>query len=128
MAVKISEGIKVHVTTQFLQEYSKPALNHYLFSYQITITNQNPFSVKLLRRHWLIKDSGASIKEVDGEGVVGQMPVIEPGDSYTYESGCNLSSEIGSMRGTYQFKRMYDDSIFLAEIPEFNLVCPWRSN
>lgn len=128
MSVKISEGIKIHVKTEFLQEYSKPALNHYLFSYQITITNQNPFSVQLLRRHWFIKDSGSPIKQVEGEGVVGQMPVIEPGESYTYESGCNLTSEIGSMKGTYQFIRLYDESKFYAEIPEFNLICPWRQN
>lgn len=128
MFVKVSEGIKINVETHYLAEYSKPSLNHFLFSYKITIQNLNPFAVQLQRRHWYIKDSTAALKEVEGEGVVGQVPVIEPGQSYTYESGCNLTSEIGSMKGTYQFRRLSDESIFQAEIPEFNLVTPWRMN
>lgn len=128
MSVKVSEGIKIYVETQFLSEYSKPALNHYLFSYRITIENQNPYPVQLMRRHWFIKDSFAAMRQVEGEGVVGQIPVIGPGEKYTYESGCNLTSDMGSMRGTYQFMRVQDESLFYAEIPEFNLCTPWRQN
>jgi ApaG protein len=128
MSVKVSQGIKIKVETNYLSEYSKPAVNHYLFSYRITIENQNPFAVQLLRRHWYIKDTAASMRQVEGEGVVGQMPVIEPGMNYTYESGCNLTSDMGSMRGTYKFMRLSDDSVFEAEIPEFNLCAPWKSN
>jgi len=128
MSVKVSEGIKIKVETNYLSEYSKPAVNHFLFSYRITIENQNPFAVQLLRRHWYIKDSAASMRQVEGEGVVGQMPVIEPGASYSYESGCNLTSDMGSMKGTYKFLRVSDDSTFVAEIPEFNLAAPWKSN
>lgn len=128
MTVKVSEGIKIKVETQYLNEYSKPAMNHFLFSYRITIENQNPYNVQLLRRHWFIKDSGSPVRQVEGEGVVGQMPVIEPGKAYTYESGCNLTSDMGSMRGTYQFMRVMDETTFYAEIPEFTLVTPWRMN
>ncbi len=128
MSVKISEGIKIRVSTQFLKEYSKPALNHFMFSYKITIENQNPFAVQLLSRVWHIKDSGASERLVEGEGVVGQTPVIGSGELYTYESGCNLTGELGSMKGKYFFKRVADESFFEAEIPEFNLAVPWRMN
>lgn len=128
MSVKVSQGIKIHVETQFLSEYSKPALNHYLFSYRITIENLNPFAVQLMRRHWYIKDSFAPMRQVEGEGVVGQMPVIGPGEKYSYESGCNLASDMGSMRGTYQFLHTGQDTYFYAEIPEFNLCAPWRQN
>lgn len=128
MSVKVSQGIKIKVETSYLSEYSKPAVNHFLFSYRITIENQNPFAVQLLRRHWYIKDSTSAMRQVEGEGVVGQMPVIESGTIYSYESGCNLTSDIGSMRGTYTFLRLSDDSNFDAEIPEFNLCAPWKSN
>ena len=128
MSVKVSKGIKIKVETNYLSEYSKPAVNHFLFSYRITIENQNPFAVQLLRRHWFIKDSSAAMRQVEGEGVVGQMPVIEGGSSYSYESGCNLTSDMGSMKGTYKFLRMNDESNFEAEIPEFNLIAPWKSN
>ncbi|HLP11296.1 MAG TPA: Co2+/Mg2+ efflux protein ApaG [Flavobacteriales bacterium] len=128
MSVKVSQGIKIKVETNYLSEYSKPAVNHFLFSYRITIENQNPFAVQLLRRHWFIKDTATSMRQVEGEGVVGQMPIIEPGTNYTYESGCNLTSDMGSMRGTYKFLRVDDDSVFEAEIPEFNLTAPWKSN
>src|SRR6478735_1209923 len=122
MSVKVSQGIKIRVETNYLSEYSKPAVNHFLFSYRITIENQNPFDVQLLRRHWYIKDSASSMRQVEGEGVVGQMPVIKAGSSYSYESGCNLTSDMGSMKGTYKFLRLNDDSFFEAEIPEFNLA------
>lgn len=128
MSVKVSQGIKIKVETNYLSEYSKPAVNHFLFSYRITIENQNPFAVQLLRRHWYIKDTATSMRQVEGEGVVGQTPIIEPGTNYSYESGCNLTSDMGSMRGSYKFMRVDDDTVFEAEIPEFNLTAPWKSN
>lgn len=128
MSVKVSEGIKIKVDTQFIQEYSKPALNNFLFSYRITIENTNSFPVQLLRRHWYIKDSAAPLREVEGEGVVGQTPIIQAGNSYSYESGCNLNSDVGSMKGTYEFLNLASNTIFEAEIPEFSLTVPWRLN
>ncbi|HYG52343.1 MAG TPA: ApaG domain, partial [Flavobacteriales bacterium] len=70
MSVKVSQGIKIKVETNYLSEYSKPAVNHFLFSYRITIENQNPFAVQLLRRHWYIKDTATTMRQVEGEGVV----------------------------------------------------------
>lgn len=128
MITEVTEGVKVSVKTQYEEEFSNPANRHFIFSYHIVIENQNPFVVQLLRRHWEIKDSLSPFREVEGEGVVGQQPVLEPGELYEYESACNLASDLGAMRGTYLFKREYDGQIFKVIIPEFNLFTPARLN
>ncbi len=84
--------------------------------------------MKLLRRHWHIYDANGVVREVEGEGVVGQQPVLEPGDSHQYVSGCNLKTGLGKMRGTYQMERLADGRNFTVEIPEFTLVVPYRLN
>jgi ApaG protein len=128
MVTKITEGVKVSVETMFQPEYSNPANNHFMFAYKITIENQTDYTVQLLRRHWFIFDSNSTHREVEGEGVVGQQPVIEPGESHEYVSGCNLNTEIGSMKGSYEMKRMADGSHFEVNVPEFILVSPYRLN
>jgi len=124
MATQVNNGIKVRVKTQFEPNYSNPGMHQYFFSYTIRIENTNEFSVQLLRRHWYIFDSNGSKHEVDGEGVVGETPVLAPGESFAYDSGCNLRTSMGSMHGYYTFVRLFDNSSFEVEIPKFTLTLP----
>ncbi|WP_219222814.1 Co2+/Mg2+ efflux protein ApaG [Pedobacter antarcticus] len=128
MVTAITEGIKISVVTIYQEEYSNPDKEHYMFAYQITIENLTDYTIQLMRRQWFIFDSNGSRREVEGEGVVGLQPVINPGDTYSYVSGCNLSSDIGTMSGNYQMYRSADDSSFLVDIPEFELIVPYRLN
>ena len=128
MISKISEGVKIDVDTSYQPEYSNPVQSEFLFSYKITITNNNNFPIKLLRRHWFIIDSNCINKEVEGEGVVGVQPIINPFDAYQYISACNLKSELGKMHGNYQFENLQNNQLFFVEIPEFILESPFKLN
>ena len=128
MISKISEGITISVETYYQPEYSNPVNGEYMFAYRITIENNNLFAVKLLRRHWHIYDSNGSLREVEGEGVVGVQPQINPGESYQYVSGCNLRSEIGKMYGTYQMENMNNQKQFDVVIPSFEMCAPFKLN
>lgn len=128
MATTTTQGVTVSVTTSYLPDYSSPAQDHYVFAYRITIRNDSSQTVKLLRRHWHIFDANGTIREVEGEGVVGQQPVLEPGESHQYVSGCNLKTGLGKMTGTYQMERLVDGRLFQVHIPEFTLVVPYRLN
>ncbi|RIJ41487.1 Co2+/Mg2+ efflux protein ApaG [Pontibacter oryzae] len=128
MDTKTTEGVKVTVTTNYLPDYSSPVQQHFVFAYRIKIENNSEFTVKLLRRHWYIHDATGVVREVEGEGVVGQQPVLEPGEVHEYVSGCNLKTGIGKMRGTYLMERLVDGRQFEANIPEFTLVVPYKLN
>ena len=128
MDTKTTEGVKVTVTTNYLPDYSSPVQQHFVFAYKIKIENNSEFTVKLLRRHWYIHDSTGVVREVEGEGVVGQQPTLEPGESHEYVSGCNLKTGMGKMRGTYLMERLVDGKQFNANIPEFTLVVPYKLN
>lgn len=128
MVTTTTDGVKVSVETQYQPEYSNPASEHFMFAYKINIENLSDYSVQLLRRHWHIFDSNGSYKDVEGEGVVGQQPVIEPGHSHEYISGCNLKTDIGSMKGEYQMIRLMDNAVFDVQIPEFYLIAPYKMN
>src|SRR6476620_4644570 len=104
MISKISEGVEISVESFYQADYSNPANSEFMFAYRITIENQNNFSIKLLRRSWNIFDSNGSYRDVEGEGVVGIQPVLQPGEDYQYVSGCNLRTEMGRMDGTYQME------------------------
>lgn len=121
MITEVTCGVKVSVITQFEEDLSNPANRHYIFSYRIIIENQNPFEIQLLRRHWFIKDSMSEMREIDGEGVVGQQPVIRSGEIYEYESACNLVSDFGMMYGEYLFRKGLTDELLRVSIPEFKL-------
>jgi ApaG protein len=125
---EVTQGIKVTVQTTYESELSNPANRHFIFSYHITIENQNPFTVQLLRRYWLIKDSLSFPREVEGEGVVGKQPVLDPMDVHEYESACNLTSDFGSMSGNYLFVREDTGDHFRVTIPEFTLTTNDRLN
>ncbi|WP_242929363.1 Co2+/Mg2+ efflux protein ApaG [Pontibacter vulgaris] len=128
MDTKTTEGVKVTVTTNYLPDYSSPVQQHFVFAYKISIENNSEFTVKLLRRHWYIHDATGVVREVEGEGVVGQQPVLEPGESHEYVSGCNLKTGMGKMRGTYLMERMVDGKQFKVTIPEFVLIVPYKLN
>lgn len=124
----ITEGVQVSVETFYQPDYSNPVQSEYMFAYRITLENHNSFAVKLLRRHWEIFDSNGSHREVEGEGVVGIQPVIEPGESYQYVSGCNLRTEMGKMKGNYQMENCYNQRQFQVSIPSFEMIVPMKNN
>jgi len=128
MVTEITQGIKVSVETEYQPSYSSPSQYHYVFTYRITIENQSEFTIQLLRRHWQIFDAGFLPREVDGEGVVGQQPVLEPSQTHHYVSGCNLKSGIGKMVGTYLMERIVDGIRFEVTVPEFHMIAPLRLN
>ncbi|MFM6926167.1 MAG: Co2+/Mg2+ efflux protein ApaG [Ferruginibacter sp.] len=128
MISKISEGITITVETYYQPEYSNPVNSEFMFAYRITIENNNAFPVKLLSRHWCIYDSNGSLREVEGEGVVGVQPQINPGESYQYISGCNLRSEIGKMHGTYEMENINNKKTFKVIIPSFDMCAPFKLN
>jgi ApaG protein len=128
MVSRISEGIKISVETYYQPDYSNPVNNEFMFAYKITIENNNTYPVKLLSRHWHIYDSNGSLREVEGEGVVGIQPQINPGELYQYISGCNLRTEIGKMYGTYKMENISNKKTFVVDIPSFQMNTPFKLN
>lgn len=128
MQTAITAGIRVSVEALYQPSHSKPLLGEYVFAYRITIENLGEETVRLLRRHWYIWDSNGILREVEGEGVVGEQPILHPGDAHRYVSGCPLRSEIGSMWGFFQMKRFSDGTLFDAEVPRFALIAPHKCN
>lgn len=128
MITKATSGVIISVETEYQTEYSNPENMHYMFAYRITIENTSSHTIQLVNRHWDIFDSIGENKTVDGEGVVGTQPVLAPGESHQYVSGCNLKSEIGYMQGFYTMKREMDDYYFKVDIPRFNLIASFKLN
>jgi ApaG protein len=108
---------------RYLEEQSDPEQGRYLFAYTVTIRNTGDVTAQLVSRHWIITDSAGQIEEVKGAGVVGEQPVLRPGQSFQYTSGCPLGTKVGSMHGTYQCIAE-DGTAFEAPIPEFVLSVP----
>ena len=116
-------NIQVDVETRYVEEQSNPEQNYYVFAYTITIRNKGRQSAQLLTRHWIITDSNHKVQEVRGEGVVGEQPVLKPGEQFVYTSGTMLETAVGTMKGSYQM--LADDgSRFDAPIEEFVLSTP----
>ncbi len=118
---KTTSGVTISVQSHFLEERSNVLQHSFFFVYFITITNNGSTPVQLLRRHWYIHDSMAPDYEVEGDGVVGEQPLIAPGATYRYNSFCVLKSFEGSMDGTYTMRRD-DGQTFDVEIPRFHLL------
>ena len=113
----------IDVDTRFLDEQSAPEEDRYVFAYTIHIRNQGKVPARLLGRHWLITDGNGKVKEVVGEGVVGEQPWLRPGEGFEYTSGAVLETDIGTMRGSYDV--LADDGTrFAAPIPPFTLSVP----
>lgn len=119
----VTKGIRVRVTTQYDPSRSMPQLNRWFFLYTVQISNEGSETAQLLTRHWIITDATGHVEEVKGPGVVGEQPVLSPGQSFEYTSGCPLPTPFGSMRGTYQMVTTGGER-FDADIAEFTLSEP----
>ena len=119
-----TQDIEIGVRTRYQDDASSPEFGNYVYSYQITISNKGTSTVQLISREWIIADGLGNIKKVNGPGVVGEQPILSPGESHTYISGCNFQTEMGAMRGYYNFTRVADDSYFKVKIPQFILTFP----
>src|SRR5882672_3980221 len=124
MSEAVTNGIRVEVMSQLSNENSRPGQGEWVFQYTVRITNQGQETVQLLTRHWIITDALDHVEEVRGPGVVGQQPVLQPGESFQYSSWCPLKTPTGAMRGTYQMNRM-DGTQFDIEIAPFGLRPPY---
>lgn len=121
----ITRNIAVSVAPFYLEDQSDPAENHYVWAYRITIDNQSDEWVKLLSRYWRITDGAGRVEEVRGEGVVGEQPELDPGDSYQYTSGCPLATPSGIMVGRYTMQNDRGER-FEIDIPAFSLDMPGK--
>lgn len=123
----VTEGIRVAVSSSYVEERSYPALNRHFFIYHITVENRSPHTVQLVSRHWIITNGHGDVEEVEGPGVVGVQPSIRPGEEFQYTSACPLDTPVGSMHGSYQMVRE-DGTEFDAQIEAFTLVAPHSLN
>jgi ApaG protein len=128
MVSQITRGIKISVKTSFEGTYFKNYKIHFAFSYEITIENHGKDSVQLTSRHWDIYDSLNNPEAVDGEGVIGKKPVLKPGESHTYSSGCLLSSPFGAMKGHFNMINFTSTRSFRVIVPSFKLSAPYALN
>jgi ApaG protein len=120
----VTRGVRVFVQAEYAPERSRPAQNEWFFLYTVKISNEGPAPVQLVTRHWFITDGTGHVEEVRGPGVVGQQPMLQPGESFEYTSGCPLATRFGVMEGTYQMVSETGD-LFDARIAPFALSEPY---
>lgn len=118
-----SNQIDIEVQARFLPEQSAPEQQRYVFAYTVRLHNAGDQAAQLISRHWIITDGNEQVREVRGEGVVGEQPMMQPGADYEYTSGAVLETETGTMHGSYQM-RAADGTQFDAPIPAFLLSIP----
>lgn len=123
----LDDSIEVDVISEYLLDQSVPDEQRYVFAYHIRILNHGDQAATLRSRHWFIANGNADVQEVNGEGVVGEQPTIEPGDHFDYSSGAVLATKVGSMRGYYVMEAE-DGTLFHATIPVFTLAIPHALN
>jgi ApaG protein len=123
MTEDISYDIQVSAITDYVEDQSFPDEQRYIFAYTISITNTGTVPATLLRRHWIITDANNKVQEVHGEGVVGEQPYLQPGETYKYTSGAMLETPVGCMEGKYDMVAE-DGNKFSASIPIFSLKVP----
>jgi ApaG protein len=124
MYEKVTRDISVSVRSFYLEEQSAPEDDHFVWAYRVNIKNGGQDTVQLLNRHWKITDKHGRLQEVRGAGVVGEQPVLKPGESFEYTSGCPLETPSGIMAGTYQMSTANGEH-FDIEIPAFSLDSPY---
>ncbi len=122
-----TRGIRVEVAPEFLGQCHKTGRAVWVHAYHVRITNEGEEAVQLMTRHWIITDANGEVKEVQGPGVVGEQPVLAPGESFQYSSGCPMDTSMGTMHGTYQMLTEGGEE-FDAEIAPFTLAEPWTLN
>jgi ApaG protein len=123
MSDAVTRGIRVQVTSEYLPERSSPSDEHYFFTYHVRISNEGTERARLVTREWIITDSNGDVQRVSGPGVVGEQPVLGPGDAFEYSSFCPLRTPVGSMHGSYQMETQ-DGDAFDAVIAPFTLAVP----
>ena len=128
METLTTQGIKVSVEPFYLPKESLPVQQRYVHAYRITIENKSQHTVQLLSRHWYIFESNGVLREVKGEGVVGQQPILEPSEKHQYTSWCPLMTDIGKMHGTFLMQRARDRFEFDVAVPMFKLIAPSKNN
>ncbi|WP_372938085.1 Co2+/Mg2+ efflux protein ApaG [Seonamhaeicola sp.] len=128
MVQQVTKGIKISVETTYEGSFYRNYKIQYAFGYKVTIENQSKDSVQLQSRHWEILDALNNAEIVDGEGVIGKKPVLEPGESHTYTSGCLLTSPFGAMQGHYTMVNFTTTKKFNVDIPTFKLSAPFAIN
>ena len=121
--MNVPHKIRIDVETSYLGDQSDPREQRYVFTYTITIRNEGGQPATLLRRHWIITDANGGVKEVRGDGVVGEQPRLEPGQGFRYSSGAVLETPVGTMQGTYQMIDAAGEP-FEAPVPMFRLAMP----
>ncbi|WP_052213742.1 Co2+/Mg2+ efflux protein ApaG [Belnapia sp. F-4-1] len=121
---EVTRGVRVSVRTFFLADQSAPERSHYVWAYRVTITNEGRQTVQLLKRTWLITDAQGRTQQVHGDGVVGERPVLDPGESFEYTSGTPLATPSGFMRGAYHMVLTDTGEGFDVAIPTFSLDSP----
>jgi ApaG protein len=121
--VATTGDVTVRVSVSYLAEQSAPAAGRWFWSYHVRIENDGDLAIQLLSRHWIIRDGRSNVHEVRGEGVIGELPLILPGESYDYVSGCPLATPTGAMSGSYNMVDQ-DGSVLEVAIPEFALLGP----
>ncbi len=119
----MTRGIRIRVETEYKPEHSTPSGGRWFFAYHIHIANEGQETVQLVSRRWVITDAHGNVRHVEGPGVIGQQPVLEPGASFAYTSACPLETPFGSMHGTYQMT-VRGGTAFEARIPAFPLRMP----
>ncbi len=128
MNTLITSGIQISVKTDFRYDLSEIVESKYFFNYTIEMQNTNSYAVQLRSRDWYIFDSLDDARFVSGPGVVGEEPILKPGERFAYTSGCDLHSEIGLMKGFYTFQNMVDGELFEVFVPTFRLEYPPKLN
>jgi ApaG protein len=118
-----TRGVIVRVSVSYLPEQSEPRRGRWFWAYHVRLENEGEMAVQLLTRHWVITDGRGARHSVEGEGVVGEQPLILPGGSFDYVSGCPLATPTGSMQGSYRMLGE-DGSAFDVDIPKFALIAP----
>ena len=127
MSRALTNGILVTVKSAYMPDRSTPTLRRFAFAYTVNIANEGKDTAQLTRRHWIITDADGKIDEVEGEGVVGEQPLLAPGESFEYTSWCQLTTPSGTMHGTYLMVGPNGKS-FEAEIAPFRLGMPYSLN
>lgn len=128
MVQQVTSGIKISVKTTFEGTFYKNYKVHFAFGYRVTIENQSKSAVQLNSRHWKIYDALNQVEIIEGEGVIGKKPVLKPGESHTYTSGCLLASPFGAMHGHYNMINFTTTNKFKVYIPSFKLSAPFALN
>ena len=119
-----TKGIEILVSNWFREDLSNESDSNYFYNYEITIRNRLSYSVQLLSREWHVVHLLHGVSTVTGDGVVGEKPILMPGEEFTYVSGCELINSMGKMYGKFFFKDLTSKKIFYADIPSFNLIFP----